>query len=238
MAPSDLSIGQLAERTGVAVDTLRDGSGATASSPRPGPNGGHRRYGLESVQRVRWLLERVEAGHRVGAAAAALETALPSGHAGPGAPPSPGAGSGGGRRGTSRPWNSTMDARFSGLPLIEALELTVFPALADLGMLWEEQGTAIAAEHLLTEATVRRLAERLSATVATGGTLVHRLLPGQRMARPRGARVRGLAHCRWLGRRLPGRERADSAGRGYGPAPEGSVRDRRLHPSSGRHRHP
>jgi MerR family transcriptional regulator, light-induced transcriptional regulator len=178
LAPSvTLSIGALAERTGVSVDTLRAWEGRYGAIAPVRTQGGHRRYSENDVDRILWLVVRLEAGHRIGAAVADLR-AVP----GRDVEAQLRADVEAGKRLTERIVTASLEGdearleqavqeAFVGLSFVAALELAIFPALAELGMLWANRaaGPAIAAEHLLTEATIRKLALTFSTTQQTEG---------------------------------------------------------------------
>jgi len=57
-----LSIGQLAERTGVSVETLRAWERRYGVLRPVRSRGGHRRYSAADVERVMWLINRLTSG--------------------------------------------------------------------------------------------------------------------------------------------------------------------------------
>jgi DNA-binding transcriptional MerR regulator len=160
-----MAIGALARRTGVPVDTLRAWERRYGVLRPERTEGGQRRYGPADVERVLWLAARVAEGQRISDAAAALE-AIEAARAEPGSGPSrtlSGALADAARRGEVAGIEAELDRAFAALPLVQALELAVFPAMVELGERWADGEEIIAAEHLLSEAAGRRLAARLSA---------------------------------------------------------------------------
>lgn len=162
-----MAIGSLALRTGVPVDTLRAWErryGVLRPTRTPG---GQRRYGVEDVERVLWLAARVSEGQRISDAVTALG-ALEHQHD----PRLPAHGltdalalrlAAAARQGDGPRVEMELDRAFAALPLVPAMEVVVFPALADLGRRWADGEPMVAAEHLLSAAAERRLAGRLSA---------------------------------------------------------------------------
>ncbi len=67
-----LSIGQLAERTGVSVETLRAWERRYGVLRPVRSRGGHRRYSAADVERVMWLINRLTSGERIAQAAGSL----------------------------------------------------------------------------------------------------------------------------------------------------------------------
>lgn len=162
-----MAIGSLARRTGVPVDTLRAWErryGVLRPTRTPG---GQRRYGDRDVERVLWLAARVAEGQRISDAVAALnalerEDDEATASAGPtGALASRLAVAA--RHGDGPRVELELDRAFAALPLVQAMELVIFPALADLGQRWAAGEKVIVGEHMLSAAAERRLAARLSA---------------------------------------------------------------------------
>ncbi|MGA0068107.1 MAG: MerR family transcriptional regulator [Miltoncostaeaceae bacterium] len=164
---SGISIGSLARRTGVPVDTLRAWERRYGVLQPQRTDGGQRRYGDRDVERVLWLAARVTEGQRISDAVAALnalerEDAEADASGGPTAALSTRLVLAA-RQGDGSRLELELDRTFAALPLVQAMELVVFPALADLGRRWAEGERVVVAEHLLSSATERRLAARLSA---------------------------------------------------------------------------
>lgn len=164
---SGISIGSLARRTGVPVDTLRAWERRYGVLRPERTEGGQRRYGDRDVERVLWLAARVAEGQRISDAVAALnalerEDDQAEAEGGPTAALSSRL-SAAARQGDSARVELELDRTFAALPLVQAMELVIFPALADLGRRWAEGEKVVVAEHILSAATERRLAARLSA---------------------------------------------------------------------------
>lgn len=164
---SGISIGSLARRTGVPVDTLRAWERRYGVLRPERTDGGQRRYGDRDVERVLWLSARVAEGQRISDAVAALN-ALEREDDEADAAGGPTAALASrlnvaARQGDGARVELELDRAFSALPMVQAMELVVFPALADLGRRWAEGERVVVAEHLLSAATERRLAARLSA---------------------------------------------------------------------------
>ena len=164
---SGISIGSLARRTGVPVDTLRAWERRYGVLRPERTEGGQRRYGDRDVERVLWLAARVAEGQRISDAVAALnalerEDDEADAVGGPTAALSSRLAAAA-RQGDSARVELELDRAFAALPLVQAMELVVFPALADLGSRWAAGEKVVVAEHILSAATERRLAARLSA---------------------------------------------------------------------------
>lgn len=171
-----MAIGSLARRTGVPVDTLRAWERRYGVLRPTRTDGGQRRYGNEDVERVLWLAARVAEGQRISDAVSAL-TALEG--EGVGSPEACGPTialaarlAGAARQGDGARVEIELDRAFAALPLVQAMELVVFPALAELGRRWADGEAVVVAEHLLSEAVERRLAGRLSAARRARGPIV------------------------------------------------------------------
>lgn len=162
-----MAIGSLARRTGVPVDTLRAWERRYGVLRPTRTEGGQRRYGTEDVERVLWLAARVAEGQRISDAVAALNALEHEGDA-EAATTGPTDAlaarlSAAARQGDGPRVELELDRAFAALPLVQAMELAIFPALAELGRRWAEGEAVVVAEHLLSAATERRLASRLSA---------------------------------------------------------------------------
>ncbi|MEZ5079993.1 MAG: MerR family transcriptional regulator [Thermoleophilia bacterium] len=177
MTTDQLSIGALSRQTNVPVETLRAWERRYGVPTPQRSDGRHRRYGPDDLERVRWLARRVADGERIGQAVAALNLVE---------------GAGGeahrqllnaARDGDVGRIERELDRAFEALEILPALELCVFPALAELGRRWADGAEAIAAEHLLTAAVEPRLATLLSAgRRRTGPEAVVFCGPGERHA--------------------------------------------------------
>ena len=162
-----MAIGSLARRTGVPVDTLRAWERRYGVLRPTRTEGGQRRYGNADVERVLWLAARVAEGQRISDAVAALNALEHEGDAdvAAGGPTAALAArlAAAARQGDGPRVELELDRAFAALPLVQAMELVIFPALAELGRRWAEGEAVVVAEHLLSAATERRLAARLSA---------------------------------------------------------------------------
>ncbi len=159
-----MAIGSLARRTGVPVDTLRAWERRYGVLRPTRTEGGQRRYGNEDVERVLWLASRVAEGQRISDAVAALNALEHEGGSASG--PTEALSSrlaAAARQGDGPRVELELDRAFAALPLVPAMELVVFPVLAELGRRWADGESVVVAEHLLSAATERRLAARLSA---------------------------------------------------------------------------
>lgn len=162
-----MAIGSLARRTGVPVDTLRAWERRYGVLRPTRTEGGQRRYSSEDVERVLWLAARVAEGQRISDAVAALDTLEreDDSAASAGGPTAALASrlAAAARQGDASRVDLELDRAFAALPLVQCMELVIFPALAELGRRWADGEPVVVAEHLLSEATERRLAARLSA---------------------------------------------------------------------------
>ena len=130
-------------------------------------DGGQRRYGEQDIERVLWLAARVAEGQRISDAVATLSALEHEGeHAGASGGPTASMAArlaAAARQGDAPRMEMELDRAFTALPLMQAMEMVVFPALADLGQRWAEGEQVVVAEHMLSSATERRLAGRLAA---------------------------------------------------------------------------
>lgn len=178
-----MSIGSLAARTGVPVDTLRAWERRYGVLRPWRTDGGQRRYGAADVERVLWLAARCAEGQRISDAVTAL-TALSAREAGAETLPVDALIariSASARQGDSGRMEVELDRAFAALPLVQVMELVVFPALADLGRRWAAGESVVVAEHMLSTATERRLAGRLAAARRPRGPIgIVACPPGER----------------------------------------------------------
>ena len=135
---SGISIGSLARRTGVPVDTLRAWERRYGVLRPERTDGGQRRYGDRDVERVLWLSARVAEGQRISDAVAALnalerEDDEADARGGPTAALASRLNIAA-RQGDGARVELELDRAFAALPMVQAMELVVFPALADLGL--------------------------------------------------------------------------------------------------------
>ena len=168
-----VSIGALAARTRVPVDTLRAWERRYGVLRPWRTGGGQRRYGAADIERVLWLAARVAEGQRISEAVSGL-TAVSAQEAGAEAPPVDSfisRISASARLGDSPRMEAELDRAFAALPFVQTMELVVYPALADLGRRWALGEPIVASEHLLSEAVERRLAGHLAAARRTRGPI-------------------------------------------------------------------
>lgn len=170
-----MAIGSLARRTGVAVDTLRAWERRYGVLRPTRTGGGQRRYGNEDVERVLWLAARIAEGQRISDAVSAL-TALEQQDGGADDACGPTARlaarlAAAARQGDGSRVEIELDRAFAALPIVQAMELVVFPALADLGRRWAAGEPVVVAEHLLSSAVERRMAARLAAARRARGPI-------------------------------------------------------------------
>ncbi len=162
-----MAIGALARRTGVPVDTLRAWERRYGVLHPMRTHGRQRRYCGADMERVLWLAARVAEGQRISDAVAALNALEGAYDTAPGVNgPTTGFAShlaAAARQGDASRLDADLDRIFAALPLEQAMDLMVFPALAELGRRWADGEQVVAAEHLLSGAAERRLAARLSA---------------------------------------------------------------------------
>ena len=155
-----LSIGALSEQTGIPIETIRIWERRHRVLSPLRSAGGHRRYSLDDVERVTWLAQRVASGQRISDAAAALRALGRDDAATAGETLSESL-TAGALRADAAQVTHDLEAVFRLFPLIQALELVVFPSLAELSRRWMAGEPTVAAEHLLSEAVTRRLSARL-----------------------------------------------------------------------------
>jgi DNA-binding transcriptional MerR regulator len=174
-----LNIAALAQRTGVAPDTLRKWEQRYAILRPERTAGGQRRYSERDVARVEWLRERLGEGYRIGEAATLL------GSVGP------------------RPARSArehllgmlaaldelepeviglrLDQAFALLRVEETFEAVLCPLLEAVGARWQAGTVTTAEEHLVSEAVRSRLGHLLAdAGGGPHGVAVLACAPGER----------------------------------------------------------
>ena len=174
-----LNIAALAQRTGVAPDTLRKWEQRYAILQPTRTSGGQRRYSERDVARVEWLRERLQEGYRIGEAASLLGSVGPT------------------PARTAREHLKAMldalddlepeaiglrlDQAFALLPVEETLEDVLCPLLDAVGERWEAGTVSVAEEHLVSEAVRSRLGYLLSdAGGGVHGVAVLACAPGER----------------------------------------------------------
>ncbi len=150
-----LNIAAVAQRTGVAADTLRKWERRYGVLQPKRTNGGQRRYDENDVARVEWLRDRLSEGFRIGEAAALLDGDGASVASSPGGLRDAiveAAGAADVRR-----LSSLVEQAFTLHDVAAAIEQIVAPALRAVGDRWQEGHEHVAGEHLLSEATLARL---------------------------------------------------------------------------------
>jgi methanogenic corrinoid protein MtbC1 len=165
-----LNIAAIARRTGVGEHTLRKWEHRYAVLRPARTPGGQRRYSEEDVERVLWLVARLNDGYRIGEAAALLTASGGEAHRSPEELRDALL-----EAATSAGWESLgalLDHAFTLYPLEQALQHVIAPCLVGIGDGWERGELSVGQEHL-TSAAIRARLERS-------------------LAEPRGA-VRGLA---------------------------------------------
>jgi len=154
-----LNIAALAQRTGVAPDTLRKWEQRYAILQPERTAGGQRRYSERDVARVEWLRERLEEGYRIGEAASLLGSLGST-------PP----------RAAREHLKGLLDAlddleaeaiglrldqAFALLHVEETFESVLVPLLQAVGERWRNGTMTTAEEHLISEAVRSRLGHLL-----------------------------------------------------------------------------
>jgi DNA-binding transcriptional MerR regulator len=173
-----LNIAALAQRTGVAPDTLRKWEQRYRILQPSRTPGGQRRYSERDVQRVEWLRERLDEGYRISEAASLLGAALEPARS---------------KedqlrailesldRGETAEIAVRLDQAFALNGVDYTLEAIVRPLLEAVGERWERGELTVADEHLVSEAVRSRLGHLL-ADVGGGvrGVAVLACAPGER----------------------------------------------------------
>jgi DNA-binding transcriptional MerR regulator/methylmalonyl-CoA mutase cobalamin-binding subunit len=157
-----LNIAALAQRTGVAADTLRKWEQRYRILAPERTAGGQRRYSERDVARVEWLRERLDEGYRISEAASLLGNLR--------APPA---------RAAHEHLEAVLDVLASGAPeqvglrldqafallgVDEVVESVIRPLLREVGDRWEAGRLTVADEHLVSEAVRSRLGHLLADT--------------------------------------------------------------------------
>ena len=131
-----LNIAAVAQRTGVAADTLRKWERRYGVLQPKRTNGGQRRYDENDVARVEWLRDRLSEGFRIGEAAALLDGDGASAASSPGGLRDAiveAAGAADVRR-----LSSLIEQAFTLHDVAAAIEQIVAPALRAVGDRWQE----------------------------------------------------------------------------------------------------
>jgi DNA-binding transcriptional MerR regulator len=173
-----LNIAALAQRTGVAPDTLRKWEQRYQILQPDRTAGGQRRYSERDVARVEWLRERLDEGYRIGVAASLLGTIVAPGRKA--------------RdhlkamldsvvRGETSEIGLRLDQAFALLGVDDTLEGVVKPLLEAVGERWAGGKLTVAEEHLVTETVRSRLGYLLGDSGGgVRGTAVLLCAPGER----------------------------------------------------------
>jgi methanogenic corrinoid protein MtbC1 len=157
---SGLNIAALAQRTGVAPDTLRKWEQRYAILQPTRTAGGQRRYSERDVARVEWLRARLDEGYRIGEAASLLGTV--------GVEPARSA-----RDylkgilqalddGDTAEIGIRLDQALALLGVDDTLQSLLKPLLDEVGDRWERGELTVAEEHLVSEAVRSRLGHLLA----------------------------------------------------------------------------
>jgi DNA-binding transcriptional MerR regulator len=174
-----LNIAALAQRTGVAPDTLRKWEQRYAILQPTRTAGGQRRYSERDVARVEWLRERLHEGYRIGEAASLLGSVGPT----------PARSAREHLKGMLDALDDVepevigvrLDQAFALLSVEETFEAVLVPLLEAVGDRWQEGAVTTAEEHLVTEAVRSRLSHLLAdAGGGVHGVAVLACAPGER----------------------------------------------------------
>jgi MerR family transcriptional regulator, light-induced transcriptional regulator len=173
-----LNIAALAQRTGVAPDTLRKWEQRYRILQPTRTAGGQRRYSERDVARVEWLRARLEEGYRIGEAASLLGTAgveparLPREHLKCLVDALDDA--------DTAQIGVRLDQAFALLGVDATLDAVVRPLLETVGERWADDRLSVAEEHLVSEAVRSRLAHLLAdAGGGVRGVAVLTCAPGE-----------------------------------------------------------
>ncbi len=148
MTAALLNIAAISRRTGIAPDTLRKWEQRYGVLRPVRTPGGQRRYDETDVLRVEWLRDRIAEGWRIGEAARMLD-----GHGAvtPGDPAELRDAMIGAVRDVDLvALSATLDHAFAVLPLREALDDVITPALHWTGEAWHRGDLSIAQEHAIS----------------------------------------------------------------------------------------
>jgi methanogenic corrinoid protein MtbC1 len=192
-AAGKLSIGSLANATGVPVETLRTWEqryGFPVAERKPS---GHRVYALSNVPRLRRIADAIARGHRAGTVVGATDAELERMMSATAAPATPG----------PRPVNplpasvdvllaavqafdaerltSALWSAWGGLGPIGFLQQTVAPLIERVGLEWAEGRMEIRHEHFLSErlSDVMRAIRLPLDLISAGPTVICATLPGE-----------------------------------------------------------
>jgi MerR family transcriptional regulator, light-induced transcriptional regulator len=174
-----LNIAALAQRTGIAPDTLRKWEQRYAILHPERTAGGQRRYSERDVARVEWLRQRLEEGYRIGEAASLLGSVGPT----------PARSAREHLKGMLDALDDLepaaiglrLDQAFALLRVEETFEAVLCPLLEAVGDRWQNGTTTTAEEHLVSEAVRSRLGHLLAdAGGGVHGVAVLACAPGER----------------------------------------------------------
>ena len=155
-----LNIAALAQRTGVAPDTLRKWEQRYSILQPTRTAGGQRRYSERDVARVEWLRARLDEGYRIGEAASLLGTVGVE----------PARSSSDYLKGILRALDDgdtadigiRLDQAFALLGVDDTLSSVLQPLLDEVGDRWKRGELTVAEEHLVSEAVRSRLGHLLA----------------------------------------------------------------------------
>jgi DNA-binding transcriptional MerR regulator len=176
---SGLNIAALAQRTGVAPDTLRKWEQRYSILQPTRTAGGQRRYSERDVARVEWLRARLDEGYRIGEAASLLGTV--------GVEPARSARDH--LKGILRALDDgdtgeigmRLDQAFALLGVDDTLSSVLQPLLEEVGDRWERGELTVAEEHLVSEAVRSRLGHLLADSGGgVRGVAILACAPGER----------------------------------------------------------
>lgn len=160
MAAPLLNIAALAQRTGVAADTLRKWEQRYGVLRPVRTVGGQRRYTETDVQRVEWLRDRIRDGWRIGEAARVLDEASSAALEAPGELHD--ALIAAIRDSEPQMLSAMLDQAFAVLPLQQTLTEVITPVLRWTGAAWQAGELSIAQEHAITAKVRAHLGKLLS----------------------------------------------------------------------------
>ena len=174
-----LNIAALAQRTGVAPDTLRKWEQRYRILQPTRTAGGQRRYSERDVARVEWLCDRLREGYRIGEAAnllgtvAAAPTRTPDAHLT--------AILAAVESGEPTEIGLLVDQAFALYDVDETLDVILAPLLREIGDRWAGGELTVAEEHVVSEAVRSRLGHLLAdAGGGVRGAAVLACAPGER----------------------------------------------------------
>lgn len=174
-----LNIAALAQRTGVAPDTLRKWEQRYGVLRPERTPGGQRRYTQDDVDRVEWLVARLREGYRIGEAASLLD--VPDAETAQTLAEFRRALLSATIEGNAGAIEQLLDAAFALHPRAHVFSKIVRPLLEAVGDGWAEGEISVGHEHLVSGAVRARLESYLSgARRPSGPTAVLACVPGER----------------------------------------------------------